>query len=430
MGGGGVEGGGRARAPHPQVQGIPHAPRPGRELPQRARRVRHAACLRPPPWGRNPWAAGTRPPHQNSPRRSSGGMPRRSLGPRRGREAGRGAVDPGLAALLAGAGYDGRGCRARALPGGFANAVWAVEGLSEGGHRRCVAKVFSELSRRRAPGGDASWGDVALQRAGAGALGARLLHASPGGVLHEWLPGRGLSQESLLDEPLLASVSKQLARLHKTPVPPRARARLWKWLSAMGGVAHAAGDAAAEEVGGREPSWVELEREAAWAEGIATRMALPLLFCHGDLKPDNILHVKDTAGSNGPPDIRFIDLELAGPNPRGFDIAKLFRPGADCPQLASTSLNFEGPELESTLRTFAVHYCSHLGDIVPECLVLEVEALLPLTWLEACIFFKASLSLETCLERQERLRQLLEHRWECYLRTREALPRCASEILR
>lgn len=426
MGCGGGKRGGGARAPHPQVQGVPHAPHPGRELPRRASRARHAAPP-PPPSGRNPWAAGTRPSQKNLEELTAALLWRM---PRRGREAGAGAVDPGLAALLAGAGYDGRGCRAQALPGGFANAVWAVEGLP-GGHRRCVAKVFSELSRRRALGGDASWGDVALQQAGAGALGARLLHASPGGVLHEWLPGGGLSRESLLDEPLLACVSKQLAQLHKTPVPPRARARLWKWLSAMGGVACAARDAAAEEVGGREPSWVQLEREAAWAEGIATRMGLPLVFCHGDLKPDNILRVKDTAGTDGPPDIRFIDLELAGPNPRGFDIAKLFRTGADCPQLASTSLNFdEGRELERTLRAFAGHYCAHLGNIDPDCLVLEVEALLPLTWLEACVFFKASLSLETCLERQERLHHLLEHRWSSYLRTREALPRCASELLR
>ena len=186
MGCGGGKRGGGARAPHPQVQGVPHAPHPGRELPRRASRARHAAPP-PPPSGRNPWAAGTRPSQKNLEELTAALLWRM---PRRGREAGAGAVDPGLAALLAGAGYDGRGCRAQALPGGFANAVWAVEGLP-GGHRRCVAKVFSELSRRRALGGDASWGDVALQQAGAGALGARLLHASPGGVLHEWLPGGG-----------------------------------------------------------------------------------------------------------------------------------------------------------------------------------------------------------------------------------------------
>ena len=354
--------------------------------------------------------------------------------PGRGRATGAGAVDPGLAALLAGAGHDGRSFRARALPGGFVNAVWAVEGLpaSAGEGQRCVAKVFSELSRRRAPGGDASWGDVALRRAGAGALGARLLHASPGGVLHEWLPGGGLSQESLLDEALLALLAKRLARLHKTPVPPRAPARLWTWLSAMAGGASAESDAAAEGVGGREPSWVQLEREASWAERVAARMALPLVFCHGDLKPANILDVTDTGGSSVPPDIRFIDLELAGPNPRGFDVAKLFRAGADCPRSPRSSPpNFEeGPEFESALRAFAGHYCAHWGDLDPDCLVLEAEALLPLTWLEACTFFKASLSLETCPERQEKLRGLVAHRWECYLRTRDALPRRASKLTR
>jgi hypothetical protein len=54
----------------------------------------------------------------------------------------------------------------------------------------------------------------------------------------------------------------------------------------------------------------------------------PVVFAHGDLKPSNMMRTPDDAH---PPHLLFIDLELAGPNYRGFDIMKLFRADAGAP---------------------------------------------------------------------------------------------------
>ena len=341
-----------------------------------------------------------------------------------------GAADPRLAALLAGAGMGGRGFRVRALPGGFANAVWTIDRTIDAGpqglgHRR-VAKVFSELSRRRAIAGDCSWGDVALKRGGLDSLGAGLVYASREGVVHEWVSGNSLSLESLLAEgELLECMAGRLAQLHAIRLPRQARALFWGWLRSMNGVAFGRGTR--PHLGtGRET----LEREIAWAEAEVARAELgsPLVFCHGDLKPDNVIRVANTPGGVDVIDLRFIDLELAGPNLRGIDVAKLLRRAGTRGESTRPLTFEEGSESERALRAFAGHYCLASGGGDPERLVLEAKALLPLTWLEAHLFFRAALSLETCSTRQETLSELAEHRWECYLGTRAALTSYTAEL--
>ena len=354
-----------------------------------------------------------------------------AMPPNRGRAApAAGAADPRLAALLAWAGMGGRGFEVRALPGGFANAVWRVDTGLEApglGHRR-VAKVFSELSRRRASAGDSSWGDVALKRGGLDSLGAGLVYASREGVVHEWLPGNSLSLESLLaeGEPLLECMAVRLAQLHGIRLPRQARALFWGWLRSMSDVAFRRGTRPCFGTG-RET----LEREVAWAEAEVARAELgsPLVFCHGDLKPDNVIRVANEHGGADAIDLRFIDLELAGPNWRGLDVAKLFRAGTGGENTRPLTFE-EGSECERALRAFVGHYCLASGVGDPERLVLEAKALLPLTWLEAHLFFRAALSLETCSTRQETLSELAEHRWECYLGTRAALSSYSAELRR
>ncbi|GKZ00711.1 hypothetical protein MPSEU_001023100 [Mayamaea pseudoterrestris] len=117
-------------------------------------------------------------------------------------------------------------------------------------------------------------------------------------------------------------------------------------------------------------------------------LSLPLVACgHGDCKPCNIfvLHNdEETSGDNV--SIRFIDLELAGTHYRAFDLAKFFR--TDAPSELYTKAN-----QQAFYQAYLEHYKSATAEQhkTPVAwlrdLQREVKYLLPMTWLEAAIFF-------------------------------------------
>jgi len=62
----------------------------------------------------------------------------------------------------------------------------------------------------------------------------------------------------------------------------------------------------------------ELLDELQVAEKLISRQSTPLVFCHNDMLPDNMLYEEDTRKVN------IIDFEYQSPNPAAFDIAEHF----------------------------------------------------------------------------------------------------------
>lgn len=91
---------------------------------------------------------------------------------------------------------------------------------------------------------------------------------------------------------------------------------------------------------------------------------------HGDCKPSNIICQRER--------VSFIDLELCGRNYRAYDVAKLLRNDQD-PTLRNSS---------SRRARFLSAYAQQVGANVHQ-LQFELDEILPLTWLEAAIFFAA-----------------------------------------
>lgn len=104
---------------------------------------------------------------------------------------------------------------------------------------------------------------------------------------------------------------------------------------------------------------------------------------HGDFKPSNVVMLPTNT-------IRFIDLETTGLHYRAYDLAKFFRTRSPT---KSTSGN-----QEYFLRCYLdeCHECdgSKSNTISPASILtllqLESQLLIPMTWLEAAIFFHAS----------------------------------------
>jgi thiamine kinase-like enzyme len=100
---------------------------------------------------------------------------------------------------------------------------------------------------------------------------------------------------------------------------------------------------------------------------------------HGDCKPSNlILHCPK---SKQHCQLRFLDFELAGRNYVAFDIAKLWRSSSPM------TLQSRHQTIERFLETYVAE--SGRNNLTTFDLQKQFDLLLPLTWLEAAVFFVA-----------------------------------------
>merc|ERR1712072_264991 len=129
----------------------------------------------------------------------------------------------------------------------------------------------------------------------------------------------------------------------------------------------------------------------------------PVVLCHGDFKPSNVILSKTGK-------VQFIDHELAGPNYRAFDLMKVFR----------TAQKKSETSMEHFLRTYAATIQGlepseeKLADIVQETKLFE-----SLTWLEAACFFLALPQFKP--KETARWNALAIDRWQKYEATKGAL---------
>ena len=152
---------------------------------------------------------------------------------------------------------------------------------------------------------------------------------------------------------------------------------MWKWLNRMLDEMRVSSNV------GSLPAGIELpvlRREVEIMANTVEKMGFSVVLSHGDLKPSNVMLLGDDPVDDDVRlidlDVRLIDLELAGPNYRGFDLAKLFR--IDPSRFS-----------EERFSEFLSVYCETAK--VDESLAKEIEketkVCLPLVHLEAAVFF-------------------------------------------
>jgi len=251
------------------------------------------------------------------------------------------------------------------MSGGFCNKVFKVNASS--GNQ--IVKFYSSVSKLRTQPELRNLADVLCADL---KLSPNVLKKSDCGIAHEFICGEVLTEEELhnASDELLHNIARKIHTLHtlEAPQPYGTTPLIWTWLECM--LAHIDPNSIAllDFV-----SLEDLKGEILQMKNSIKANNLPVVFCHGDLKPSNLLFDSEQ--------IWLIDLELAGPNYRGFDLMKLFRAK---PELFS----------EESFKYFMSCYAENEPRTTVDELILECRTCEALTWLEAAIFFALMLSAQ------------------------------------
>jgi ethanolamine kinase len=280
------------------------------------------------------------------------------------------------------------------LSNGYCNSVHLVQKPNE---EPVVVKLYSDLSLLRTEPSQRGILDKSADDAG---LGPAVLSSTQEGIAHSFFQGRVLEERDLHTRADVgAAAAKLVADFHSLPVPPEfdaTRPLLWTWMDKMlDEIASENVDCLPDAVS-LQALRGEVDRMAEAVQGqAASSAAMSVVLAHGDLKPANVMLV-----SEDPVVVKLIDLELAGPNYRGFDLMKLFR---------------TNPETYSDAHfvAFLAEYCraARLDEETAVQIEAETKLFEPLTWLEAAIFF--ALMVVKGNDTSENV-ELLINRWERY----------------
>jgi len=278
---------------------------------------------------------------------------------------------------------------------GFANHVWATRKRG----KSLVLKRYTELAFLRLDAEAIGSVDVHCGNHG---VGPHVLFSSPQGLVMERLDGRTLEEADMHkdDFELLGDVASLLAKLHQLPVPAvcEGEPMLWRTVDRM------------VEAAARRPElWPEgmpgldaISEEVSKARAAVEKSTYPIVLCHGDFKPSNVVLSKND-------DVYFIDHELSGPNYRAFDLMKVFRTAQ------KTS--------EASMDHFIRAYATSAGQVPSEAEVADIleetKLFESLTWLEAACFFLALPQFKP--QDTARWNSLALDRWEKYEATKHVL---------
>jgi thiamine kinase-like enzyme len=268
----------------------------------------------------------------------------------------------------------------------------------------CIAKLFSPLALQRMDP-SRTLGELDRLAASAG-LSPKILASNSRGILMEACVGHVLTEELVQQQSFsesAADVASGLARLHHLPVAPSETNILWKACSVMLSLTDEAHmDTSTGWTLSRLHHTIEQHREQL------NNLQLPITACgHGDCKPSNVF-LSHTIGTDK--SVQFIDLELAGTHYRAFDLAKFWR----------TNSNAAIDITDRNRNIFYKAYASTSSAITGgkpvslETLELEVDLLLPLTWLEAALFFACMATQDAAASRSNHWNELALDRLESY----------------
>jgi len=281
------------------------------------------------------------------------------------------------------------------LTAGFANHVLC--GSKDG--RKLAVKVYTDLVLLRIDEDAIGAADVLASQCG---VGPHVLLSNKQGLVMEFLPGRTLEEPDVHcgNFQRVQAIARELEKLHRQPVPSvcSGEPMLWRTTDKMLKAAKLRPDLLPEGI----PSMEAIEAEVAAAKAALDKQRTPVVFGHNDFKPSNVIEHDGV--------VRLIDFELGGPNYRGFDWMKLFR----------TADSFSEEDLRQFLKAYAA--CAHMpctSEDDLELLLRETWIFLPLTWLEAFVFFLALAQYKP--EQLSKWHDLARHRWMLYQQTRDKL---------
>lgn len=210
-------------------------------------------------------------------------------------------------------------------------------------------------------------------------------------IVSQYLEGDVLREESMTNDTFHEPLAALITTLHSLEMADN-DALIWSWLHQMTLELQQRKGAISGHI-----SLQELTEEIFRVESIFQKVDIHVCFCHGDLKPSNIIH--EQKGS-----MKLIDIDLAGPNYRGFDSMKLFR---------TSEKLFYDAALLSFLDSY--HRRAELSKFTVSELFYEAQMCEVLTWLEAALFFATLSTMDTETERNA---ALFHDRWSHYRRTR------------
>jgi thiamine kinase-like enzyme len=289
--------------------------------------------------------------------------------------------------------------------GGYCNHLYKDSSQSK------MLKVYSDLALQRMELSSKSIGELDLLMGNLG-IGPRILKSSSKYMIMEELEGQVLTPEMLYarnQTNLLHNVASTLAKLHAASPPSIApdylieknNNMLWKCCQVF------------LKVLKEDPDLIDLyqfysSQLDVQQNTLDHQLNLKRVIGHGDFKPSNIIVMSESSG-NGI--AKFVDWETCGCHYRAYDLAKVFR---------TPSAKKQKEQARKNCREFLQHY-SHCittvdvddksrGDDDPEFLWLESKLLLPMTWLEAAMFFHC----KSCMEGNDAFVKLANDRLEGY----------------
>lgn len=259
---------------------------------------------------------------------------------------------------------------------GFCNQVYTSVDDSVGANQpntMKMMKIYSDLAMQRIQLSGNQHFDQIMGDLG---IGPTIFNSTEKYVIMEELIGRVLSNEDLLTPSSmhLQNVSRMLAKLHCVQRLNENDGRenmLWSCCNAL-----------LEQLQGHSEKLYQIySSQLKHQQLVLEDLDLPVVLGHGDFKPSNVIVLSDSG------EARLIDWETCGCHYRAYDLAKFFR--------AVEPYTSEGHQWLSKNRfAFVKNYCEDMGATLgvsaedPTWVSLESQLLLPMTWLEAALFFQ------------------------------------------
>ena len=270
----------------------------------------------------------------------------------------------------------------RSFEGGVTNRLYGVRPASAGEHQTLLVRIFGEgsdlfLDREREKKCISYLHQYKL---------AEPLHASfANGFVYGYAVGTPLTVDSLRSRDLNVCVARQLGSLHTLPAvsteasnachkPPAVLQNLQEWSRL--GLQPFADETMESRAAAIIPNRASLKEEVDMLSAELAALQSPVVFCHNDSTPGNIL-----THENYPEKVTFIDFEYADWNLRCFELGNMF-----CEYCGVDNMDFSLYPSKVDQVRFLKAYAAKIGELQGLDNMPDVERL----YQEACMGALAS----------------------------------------